>query len=165
MLRDMRYEMRGARSECAVPSVGRRLWWPSALRPPPSALTLIELLVVIVILMTLVGGVIPVLSPNNDARKIREAVECSLVLVGGLRRRAQLQALVAEGFELVAMARPLIMEPDLVRRMERGETDASRCEPCNLCVAEMNDNHTGMRCPKIVSRTHRTHAVDMRPGK
>jgi prepilin-type N-terminal cleavage/methylation domain-containing protein len=36
-------------------------------------LTLIELLVVIVILTTLVGGVLPVLSPNNDARKIREA--------------------------------------------------------------------------------------------
>ena len=45
----------------------------SSLRPAPSAMTLIELLVVIVILMTLVGGVIPVLSPNNDARRIREA--------------------------------------------------------------------------------------------
>lgn len=49
----------------------------SKLRNPNSqfrdALTLIELMVVIVILMTLVGGVIPVLSPNNEARKIREA--------------------------------------------------------------------------------------------
>ena len=43
---------------------------PSPLRP---ALTLIELMVVIVILMTLVGGVLPVLSPNNEARKIRAA--------------------------------------------------------------------------------------------
>lgn len=38
-----------------------------------SALTLIELLVVIVILTTLVGGVIPILSPNNDVRKIQQA--------------------------------------------------------------------------------------------
>jgi len=38
-----------------------------------NALTLVELLVVIVILTTLVGGVIPVLSPNNDTRKIRTA--------------------------------------------------------------------------------------------
>ena len=48
----------------------------SALSPfplPPSALTLIELLVVIVILTTLVGGVIPLLSPNNDVRKIQAA--------------------------------------------------------------------------------------------
>lgn len=40
---------------------------------PHRGLTLIELLVVIVILTTLVGGVIPVLSPNNDTRKIRGA--------------------------------------------------------------------------------------------
>ena len=40
---------------------------------PHRGLTLIELLVVIVILTTLVAGVLPVLSPNNDTRKIREA--------------------------------------------------------------------------------------------
>jgi len=48
----------------------------STIKHPPSnihGLTLIELLVVIVILTTLVAGVIPVLSPNNDTRKIREA--------------------------------------------------------------------------------------------
>ena len=37
------------------------------------ALTLIELLVVIAILTTLVAGVVPLFSPNNDTRKIREA--------------------------------------------------------------------------------------------
>lgn len=54
----------------------RKLRAPS-FRTPHSAirngLTLVELLVVIIILTTLVGGVIPVLSPNNDERKIRAA--------------------------------------------------------------------------------------------
>jgi type II secretory pathway pseudopilin PulG len=36
-------------------------------------MTLIELMVVIVILTLLVGGVLPLVSPNNDARKITEA--------------------------------------------------------------------------------------------
>jgi type II secretory pathway pseudopilin PulG len=36
-------------------------------------MTLIELMVVIVILTILVGGVLPLVSPNNDARKISEA--------------------------------------------------------------------------------------------
>jgi type II secretory pathway pseudopilin PulG len=36
-------------------------------------MTLIELMVVIVILTLLVGGVLPLVSPNNDARKIAEA--------------------------------------------------------------------------------------------
>lgn len=35
-------------------------------------MTLIELMVVVVILVTLVAGVLPLVSPNNDARKIRE---------------------------------------------------------------------------------------------
>ena len=62
----------------------RDIPYRSGFRTPPTTadlrhsafrngMTLIELLVVIVILMTLVGGVIPVLSPNNDARRIREA--------------------------------------------------------------------------------------------
>jgi type II secretory pathway pseudopilin PulG len=45
---------------------------PSTLRLR-AAMTLIELLVVIVILTTLVGGVLPLVSPNNDTRKISEA--------------------------------------------------------------------------------------------
>lgn len=40
---------------------------------PRGAMTLVELLVVIVILVTVLGGVIPMISPNNEARKIREA--------------------------------------------------------------------------------------------
>src|SRR5215211_4832924 len=40
---------------------------------PRRALTLIELLVTIVIMVTVLAGVIPMLSPNNDVRKIREA--------------------------------------------------------------------------------------------
>jgi 2,4-dienoyl-CoA reductase-like NADH-dependent reductase (Old Yellow Enzyme family) len=82
----------------------------------------------------------------QEARRVRAAVGLPLVLVGGLRRLSTLQAVVQEGFDLVAMARPLIMEPDLVRRMEKGEAEASRCQPCNLCVADMNDDETGMRC-------------------
>ena len=42
----------------------------SASRP---AMTLIELMVVIAILVTLVAGVLPLISPNNDARKIADA--------------------------------------------------------------------------------------------
>ena len=50
----------------------------SAFRIPHSAfrprgLTLIELLVTIVILVTLLAAVLPAVSPNNEARKIREA--------------------------------------------------------------------------------------------
>jgi len=45
----------------------------STLNPPPRGLTLIELLVVIIILTTLVSAAIPLLSPTNDDRRLREA--------------------------------------------------------------------------------------------
>ncbi|MCH2114403.1 MAG: type II secretion system GspH family protein [Pirellulales bacterium] len=50
--------------------------WPLATHLPrcaPQAMTLVELMVVIVILTTLVAGVVPLLSPNNDTTKINEA--------------------------------------------------------------------------------------------
>lgn len=52
---------------------------PFSLRPSrplsafPPALTLIELLVTIVIMVTVLAGVLPLVSPNNNSRKLREA--------------------------------------------------------------------------------------------
>jgi 2,4-dienoyl-CoA reductase-like NADH-dependent reductase (Old Yellow Enzyme family) len=51
---------------------------------------------------------------------------------------------MAEGFEFASMGRPLILEPDLVQRLAAGTATASRCEPCNRCVAEMEAG--GIRC-------------------
>ncbi|HMO86228.1 MAG TPA: type II secretion system protein [Lacipirellulaceae bacterium] len=50
--------------------------------PPRRGLTLIELLVTIVILVTLLGAVLPAVSPNNDARKIREASRQLVAMLG-----------------------------------------------------------------------------------
>ena len=60
------------------------------------------------------------------------------------------QSAVREGFQFLAMARPLIMEPDLIGRMERGEATASKCEPCNKCVAAMDKE--AMRCVLLEER-------------
>jgi len=54
----------------------------------PRGLTLIELLVTIVIMVTVLAGVIPMLSPNNDARKIREGARA----LSSMFAQAQAQA-------------------------------------------------------------------------
>jgi 2,4-dienoyl-CoA reductase-like NADH-dependent reductase (Old Yellow Enzyme family) len=73
----------------------------------------------------------------EDALRVRGAVRLPLVLVGGLRTLEKMEETLQRGFDFVALARPLIIEPDFVRRLERGEARASICEPCNRCMATM----------------------------
>ncbi len=82
----------------------------------------------------------------KDSREVRQAVKIPLVQVGGLRRLDDMERICTdEGFELLALARPLIIEPDLIAKMERGEATASCCEPCNKCVGVMDKG--GIYCP------------------
>ncbi len=78
------------------------------------------------------------------ARRMREAVQMPLALLGGLVSRESLMLAREEGFDFVVLGRALIADPDLVLRMERGELSRTRCDACNLCVAEMDLG--GVRC-------------------
>lgn len=82
----------------------------------------------------------------EQARRIAEAVNIPVVLLGGVRTLEQMERALASGFTFVSLARPLIRDPELPNKMRRGVTTSSDCEPCNLCVAEME--RSGIRCPK-----------------
>jgi 2,4-dienoyl-CoA reductase-like NADH-dependent reductase (Old Yellow Enzyme family) len=81
----------------------------------------------------------------DAARRFREAVDLPLMLLGGVTRLDTMQGALEEGFDFIAMGRALIREPDLPRRMQRGELEASSCDHCNKCVAEM-ERPSGTRC-------------------
>lgn len=68
------------------------------------------------------------------ARQFREALDMPLVLLGGINRLDTAERALAEGFELVAMARALLREPDLVNRWRSGDTRESLCIHCNKCM-------------------------------
>jgi 2,4-dienoyl-CoA reductase-like NADH-dependent reductase (Old Yellow Enzyme family) len=71
----------------------------------------------------------------DDARRIRPAVSCPLILVGGLRRIDQMERLVGGGLvDFVSLGRPFIREPDLVRKVERGKRGEVHCVSCNICA-------------------------------
>lgn len=78
------------------------------------------------------------------ALRFRAALSLPLMLLGGITRLETMERAMAEGFAFVALGRALIRDPDLVRRMQAGELDASRCVPCNRCVVEMDRGET--RC-------------------
>src|SRR6476646_3717471 len=54
----------------------------------PRGMTLIELLVVIVILTTIVAAAIPLISPSNDDRRLREAARGLNTYITGAQTRA-----------------------------------------------------------------------------
>ena len=78
------------------------------------------------------------------ARRFRQALRLPLMLLGGVTRLDTMDQAMAEGFEFVAIGRALIREPDLVHKMEAGETEAALCIPCNRRVLEMELG--GTRC-------------------
>jgi 2,4-dienoyl-CoA reductase-like NADH-dependent reductase (Old Yellow Enzyme family) len=78
------------------------------------------------------------------ARRFRERLEMPLILLGGINKRESLDLAMAEGFEYVAMARALLREPDLLVRMQAGETAAGRCIHCNRCMPTI---YSRTRCP------------------
>lgn len=98
----MRVKSLESRVESQKRGFALRLYlWPSALspqlsaqplapspQPPRLALTLIELLVVIIILTTIVAAAIPIMTPADDARRLREASRALNTFITGAQSRA-----------------------------------------------------------------------------
>ena len=77
------------------------------------------------------------------ARQFRAALSMPLVLLGGINRLETVRQAMDEGFELVALGRALLREPDLLRRWQAGATHESLCVHCNKCMATI---YRGTRC-------------------
>lgn len=77
------------------------------------------------------------------ARRFRSALALPLTLLGGINRLDTIEAGLAEGFDLVAMGRALLIDPDLPRKLLAGEVDHGSCVHCNRCMPTIYD---GTRC-------------------
>ncbi|MCK4720726.1 NADH:flavin oxidoreductase [bacterium] len=68
------------------------------------------------------------------ARKLEEAISCPLMVVGGFRSYEVVEkAIDRRGMDYIAMSRPFIREPGLVRRWEEGDKSKAKCISCNGC--------------------------------
>jgi 2,4-dienoyl-CoA reductase (NADPH2) len=80
-----------------------------------------------------------------QAKQVRAAVKMPLVYLGGATSLEDLERTRSEGFDMVAMGRALIGEPDLIARYQAGHASVSQCTQCNRCIAEM-DRPGGVLC-------------------
>ncbi|WP_203336487.1 NADH:flavin oxidoreductase [Nocardioides limicola] len=84
----------------------------------------------------------------DKAARVRDAVTIPLILLGGISTRETMELAMSEGFSYVAMARALLREPDLIRRLEREPRGAGLCIHCNRCMPTIYAPG-GTHCPVI----------------
>jgi 2,4-dienoyl-CoA reductase-like NADH-dependent reductase (Old Yellow Enzyme family) len=92
------------------------------------------------------------------ARALRRAVRTTIVVVGGMRTTQTMEGVLAAGdADFVAMARPLIREPDLVAQLAAGRTGRVDCTSCNICL--MHEGHHSLRCWRTPRHRLLAHAA------
>ncbi|MDY0313332.1 MAG: NADH:flavin oxidoreductase, partial [Desulfobacterales bacterium] len=71
---------------------------------------------------------------QEEARAFKKEVAIPLILVGGNRSLEVAERLVNQGTaDYISMSRPLIREPDLIRRWQSGDRRPSACLSDNQC--------------------------------
>lgn len=78
---------------------------------------------------------------NRDAaRAISSAVDVPLMLVGGIRKLADMKDIVRSGdAQFISLCRPFILEPSLVNKLANRKQEQSRCIDCGYCIAAVAD--------------------------
>ena len=79
------------------------------------------------------------------ARMVKDSVDIPVILVGGIRTTETMIDVLSSGdADFLAMSRPFIREPDLVRKIEDGRRGTVECVSCNMCLA--HDGFDPLRC-------------------
>jgi 2,4-dienoyl-CoA reductase-like NADH-dependent reductase (Old Yellow Enzyme family) len=83
---------------------------------------------------------------REAAKGYKERVRIPLMLVGGIRSFEVAEELVREEVaDFISLSRPLIREPDLVKRWREGDRRKAECISCNGCFAPAIEGR-GLRC-------------------
>ena len=80
----------------------------------------------------------------DQARRVREVVTAPLVYLGGVDSAGGIGELMDAGFDYIALARPLIHDPDFLLKLRDGRVERTECNRCNRCVVEMDRG--GVKC-------------------
>ena len=69
------------------------------------------------------------------AKKYKRKIKVPLILVGGVRYYDNAEELLAgKVCDYLSFSRPLIREPELMKRWRSGDTSRAKCISCNLCM-------------------------------
>lgn len=83
---------------------------------------------------------------REAARAFKKKIKIPLILVGGFLSYPLAQAVIDSGIaDYIALSRPLIREPHLVKRWATGEVQKATCISCNRCFLTLG-MEAGLHC-------------------
>jgi 2,4-dienoyl-CoA reductase-like NADH-dependent reductase (Old Yellow Enzyme family) len=86
----------------------------------------------------------------EDAKKIRDRVNCQMIYIGGCSELESVERVMAEGFDFVQMGRPLIKDPAFVNNAMADPVNyRNGCTHCNRC-ASLIEAPGGVYCPENI---------------
>ena len=84
----------------------------------------------------------------KQAKRIRDAVSCKMIYVGGASSNASFATLMEQGFDFIQLGRTLLSDPDLPNRAQADANFISRCTHCNDCVSTI-ESPQGIHCTQF----------------
>jgi 2,4-dienoyl-CoA reductase-like NADH-dependent reductase (Old Yellow Enzyme family) len=69
----------------------------------------------------------------DNAKLVKAAVKCPVIVVGGWRSKAQVEAAL-DSVDAVALSRPFIRQPNLAKLWRIGKSEVSTCISCGQCL-------------------------------
>lgn len=82
----------------------------------------------------------------DDAKRVRDRVNCQMVYIGGCTDVDSIETVMAEGFDFVQLGRPLIKDPAFVNHAMADRNYKNGCIHCNRC-ASLIEAPGGVYCP------------------
>ncbi len=74
-----------------------------------------------------------------EAKIIKKEVgDVPVMVVGGIRSLVTAEKIINEGLDFVSLSRPLIREPDLIKKWKEGKSDKADCISCGRCLIDMS---------------------------
>jgi len=73
----------------------------------------------------------------ENAKRIRAAVKMPLCYIGGIHSLENVETVLGEGLDAVALGRALIHDPGLINGFQSGSMTRTGCTACNQCVTMM----------------------------
>lgn len=80
----------------------------------------------------------------EQAKQVRKSTKMKLVYVGGVTSSKGIHEVMEAGFDMIALGRALIAEPDFLKKIKDNSAHRSPCDQCNICVGYMEKN--GIEC-------------------